>query len=124
MKNKIMKFLEGRYGVDIFGRDLLFLSVFILVLNLFVKSSMLSFLPTLISLYVIFRTLSKNFKKRYNENRVYTLMKMKLRHNTVDRIKYKYFRCDHCNKRIRVPRRKGKIVVTCPRCNYKFDAKT
>lgn len=124
MKDKLLKFLEGRYGVDILGRDLLILSIVIMVINIFVKSQLLGLVPSLISFYVIFRTLSKNFPKRYNENRVYALFKQRIKTNTLDRKKFKYFTCKNCKQKIRVPKGRGKITITCPRCNNKFDKKT
>lgn len=124
MKDKLLRFLEGRYGVDVLGRDLLVASIAIMILNMFIKSQVLGLIPSIISFYVIFRTLSKNFPKRYNENRIYSLFKQRLRTNTLDRKKFKYFRCKNCNQKVRVPRGKGKVTITCPRCNNKFDKKT
>ena len=124
MKAKLMKFLQGRYGVDVLGRDLLILSIVIMVINIFVKNNILGLIPSVISIYVIFRTLSKNYPKRYNENRVYALFKQRIKTNTLDRKKFRYFTCKECKQKVRVPRGRGKITITCPRCNHKFDKKT
>ena len=37
--------------------------------------------------------------------------------------KHKYFKCPNCKSRLRVPRGRGNITVTCPRCKNKFDKK-
>ena len=124
MRDKLMKFLEGRYGVDVLGRDLLFLSIGIMVLNLFIRSQFLGLVPSIISFYVVFRTLSKNYSKRYNENRIYALFKQRVKTNTLDRKKFRYFTCKKCKQKVRVPKGRGKITITCPRCNHKFDKKT
>ena len=124
MRDKLMKFLEGRYGVDVLGRDLLFLSIGIMVLNLFIRSQFLGLVPSIISFYVVFRTLSKNYSKRYNENRIYALFKQRIKTNTLDRKKFRYFTCKKCKQKVRVPKGRGKITITCPRCNHKFDKKT
>lgn len=124
MRDKLMKFLEGRYGVDVLGRDLLFLSIGIMVLNLFIRSQFLGLVPSIISFYVVFRTLSKNYSKRYNENRVYALFKQRVKTNTLDRKKFRYYTCKKCKQKVRVPKGRGKITITCPRCNHKFDKKT
>ena len=37
---------------------------------------------------------------------------------------YAFFRCPSCREVVRVPRGKGKIRITCPRCGYAFEKKT
>ena len=37
---------------------------------------------------------------------------------------YAFFRCPSCREIVRVPRGKGKIRITCPRCGYAFEKKT
>ena len=32
--------------------------------------------------------------------------------------------CPDCGQRVRVPRGKGKIRITCPNCKSKFDAQS
>ena len=44
-----------------------------------------------------------------------------------DRLKdreHRYFDCPKCRQLVRVPRGKGKIAITCPRCREKFVKKT
>jgi len=67
----------------------------------------------------IFRILSRNTYKRYQENRKFLQF--------FDRIKdrqHRYFDCPKCRQMVRVPRGKGKIAITCPRCKEKFVKKT
>lgn len=33
---------------------------------------------------------------------------------------HRIFRCPNCDQRVRVPRGRGKIEITCPRCGHKF----
>jgi len=45
----------------------------------------------------------------------------------VDRIKdreHRYFDCPKCRQMVRVPRGKGKISITCPKCREKFVRKS
>lgn len=37
---------------------------------------------------------------------------------------YKYYRCPHCSVQLRVPKGKGKICITCPKCHTDFIKKT
>ena len=67
----------------------------------------------------IFRCLSRNTYKRYQENRRY----LALRSRTKDK-NHRYFRCPKCRQQIRVPKGKGKIAITCPKCKEKFIKKT
>ena len=44
-----------------------------------------------------------------------------------DRLKdrqHRYFACPKCRQTVRVPRGKGKISITCPKCREKFIRKT
>ena len=38
--------------------------------------------------------------------------------------KHVYFKCPNCKSRLRVPRGRGNITVTCPRCRHSFDKKS
>lgn len=37
---------------------------------------------------------------------------------------FKFFKCPACRQKIRVPRGKGRIEITCPRCGDRFIKKT
>lgn len=37
---------------------------------------------------------------------------------------YSFFNCPSCKEKIRVPKGKGKIRITCPSCGTKFEEKT
>lgn len=132
LKYKLEQFMRGRYGVDILGRDMLFLSMILLIISFFFRTqAVLRFLPFILIILMYFRMFSKNFSKRYNENRVYTNFRGKLTDpfkkgwkRIKDFPKYKYLKCPECKQQLRVPRGKKSIVVTCPKCLTKFDAKS
>ena len=69
--------------------------------------------------WAIYRALSRNTYKRYQENRKFLLIfdRLKDRNN-------RYFNCPKCHQTVRVPRGKGKISITCPKCREKFIRKT
>lgn len=41
-----------------------------------------------------------------------------------ERKHFKFFKCPACHQKIRVPKGKGRIEITCPRCGEKFVKKT
>ena len=116
-------FMAGRYGTDKLNMTLLWAAVIVMIISLFVSvpllQSLLSCLYYGLMFLAIFRTLSRNTYKRYQENRKYLML--------LDRIKdrqHRYFDCPKCRQVVRVPRGKGKISITCPKCREKFIRKT
>lgn len=41
-----------------------------------------------------------------------------------ERREFLIFRCPNCSQKLRLPKKKGNILVTCPRCLFKFKSKT
>lgn len=131
MKEKFLRFMAGRYGVDQLSRFLSFVALALIVLNLFFRSSVLWILGLAVLVLTYVRMFSKNFEKRRKENERYLQLKYKLTsgfRNWNDRRKqsrdYVFFRCPSCHAMLRVPRGKGKIRVTCRKCGNAFEKKT
>lgn len=117
------KFMQGRYGNDKLNTAILVAGLIISLLQLFMPLFVLKWALMLISYvflgWAIFRMLSRNTYKRYEENRKYLRF--------LDRMKdkeHKYFDCPRCRQSVRVPKGKGKIAITCPKCKEKFIKKT
>ena len=79
----------------------------------------------------MFRFLSRNIAKRRAENDRFLMFwgpfKQKVRRSIQkfrDRKNYKFFHCPACRNVLRVPRGKGKIQITCPKCGERFIRKT
>ncbi len=117
------RFMTGRYGADKLNNLLLGLGLATCFLNLFMTNAVVGLLLTVISyvflLWALFRCFSRNTYKRYRENRKYLLFIERIR----DR-QHRYFSCPRCRQTVRVPRGKGKIAITCPKCKEKFTKKT
>ena len=83
MRDKLNKFMQGRYGADQFARFTMGVALVCIVLALFLrKSPMGGLLDTLglaAIIYTYFRMLSRNIPKRYAENQKYLSMTQKLR---------------------------------------------
>ena len=116
-------FMMGRYGTDKLNNAILWVGVGACLLSLFIRIPLLNLLLTLLSYALmgvaIFRMLSRNTYKRYQENRKYLLFLQRLK----DR-EHRYYTCPRCRQSVRVPKGKGKIAISCPKCKEKFIKKT
>jgi len=117
------RFMEGRYGNDKLNMAILLTGVVMSILSSILGGFLLKVILWALSyglmIWAIFRCLSRNTYKRYQENRRYLQL--------LDRVKdrqHRYYDCPKCRQRVRVPRGKGKISITCPRCKEKFVRKT
>jgi hypothetical protein len=119
IRQAIQRFMLGRYGTDKLNMWILGAGLILCIISLFVPILAVNLALTAGSYILmglaIFRTLSRNTYKRYRENRRFLLF--------LDRIKdrdHKYFDCPRCRQPVRVPKGKGKIMITCPKCKEKF----
>ena len=142
--NWLRRFMYGRYG----GNDQLSMFLFVLYLILLVLGSIFrrgvpgsglsvagTILQTLcwvVVLFYFFRCFSKNIYKRSAENQKFLRMWypvqnyfkfLKLCFRERNGVK-KLYRCPKCHQTIRVPRGRGKIAITCPKCRFEFIKKT
>lgn len=123
LSQRSRQFMAGRYGTDKLNMAILGLGLLFCLLAMFNRRPMLDLLLTVFSYgllgLAIFRMLSRNTYRRYRENRKYLQLK--------DRVKdrqNRYFDCPRCRQTVRVPRHKGKIEITCPKCKEHFVKKT
>ena len=111
-QNALYRFMSGRYGSDQLNNFLLIFALILLILNLFViRNPYLTTIIWIILIINIFRTYSR--KKRINI----------IKSNKNDKM-HKYFLCPNCKQTVRVPRGRGQITITCPKCKQKFDKKS
>ena len=125
------RMLYGRYGMDELGKFLWALVMIMLIVNLFVPNLILTavMLVTIILMYA--RFFSKRYDRRRAENSAYLKLSVPFRRtfSTLylrirDRKSYRYYYCPDCRQRLRVPKGKGMITITCPKCHKKFDARS
>ena len=119
----IQRFMMGRYGTDKLNMWILGGGVILCIVSIFVPVPAVDLALTVLSyclmIWAIFRTFSRNTYKRYRENRRFLMF--------LDRIKdrdHRYFDCPKCRQPVRVPRGKGKIMITCPKCRERFQRKS
>lgn len=131
MREKLQRFMIGRYGVDSFNKFLLGVSFALILIATFIRYPYIDLLGLIVLGYAYFRMLSRNIQKRYRENTVYMQMTAGIRRfvnnkkTHVTQMKtHKFFRCPTCHQDIRVPRGKGQIRITCPKCRAEFERRT
>lgn len=142
-REKLMRWMVGRNGVDELARAEMWIVMAGLVLSIFIR--VLYFPTLLLMVHTYFRVFSRNTSKRYAENQKWRDMCCRLRNRTkggsgaVGRILnmplrgvrllkkrwrergvYRYFKCPQCKQKVRVPAGHGKICITCPRCRTEF----
>ena len=135
MKDWFERFMRGRYGVDHFSHFLLYVAMILMVVQLFIRNSIvrlvLSILVVIILAYAYVRIFSRNHYKRYSENEAYLkycnqikCLFSRERSRMQQRKTHRIFKCPNCGQSIRVPKGKGKIAITCPMCKTEFIKKT
>ena len=116
-------FMAGRYGTDKLNMVILSAGLVICLISPFVNSVRVQLLLTAVSyglmIWALFRGFSRNTYKRYQENRKFLQFFERLK----DR-EHRYYDCPKCRQVVRVPRGKGRIAITCPRCRERFVRKT
>lgn len=137
--NKVM---YGRHGGDQLSVAMLVLYCVLLIFSNIFRSPILFILAAAVLIWSLWRMLSRNHEQRWKENAwflkwwspVWNWMRsissrfkaaqdfatMKAR----DRDVCRYYKCPKCKNTLRVPKGKGKIVITCPVCHTEFTKKT
>ena len=129
--NWLKKFMSGRYGTDQLSLALLILSIVLSIIVRFTGIPLLAIIVYIPLGLCIFRMLSKNTKKRSMENYkfhmlispAYSWLK-KVQRKITESKTYRFFKCPACKAELRLPKGKGSIVITCPKCKHEFKAKT
>lgn len=129
--NGLRRFMYGRYGFDQYSRGLIIVALLLSLAASFSRFPLLMLISYIPLIFIVFRTLSKNIGKRTRENQAYCRMTFGLK-TKLNNLKlaligtktHKYYKCPHCKQSIRVPRNKGKICITCPKCKAEFTRRT
>jgi len=119
----LRNFMVGRYGTDKLNMVILCAGLVACLVSAFIDSVQVNLLLTAVSyglmIWALYRSFSRNTYKRYQENRKFLQF--------FDRLKdreHRYYDCPKCRQVVRVPRGKGKIAITCPKCRERFVKKT
>jgi len=121
----------GRYGPDHLNIALIVTSLVLSLLNGIIGFAPVLYMSYVVFVLAIFRMLSRNIPRRRAENdrfiRYWWPVRTKIgravaniRHGKTHR----FIRCYGCGNTLRVPKGKGRLQITCPRCGERFIKKT
>lgn len=127
-RQKFERFMYGRYGTDKLSVVMIWSSLSVMIVNSFINSLVLYIIQMLLLGYAFFRMFSRNVGKRYEENRKFEVLIGKILSSLkLHRLKQKekkthvFTKCPHCKVNLRLPRKKGKHTVNCPKCHKRFE---
>jgi len=131
LRGAFQNLMQGRHGADQLGFVLVYGGLIVYVLGALFGLGILTLLGLACWGWGLFRMLSKNRTKRFEENRKYLELKNKLtlelkqaQNRFKNRKQYCYFRCPQCKSRLRLPRHLGEVTARCKNCGNSFPKKT
>lgn len=135
MKEKFRQFMTGRYGTDQLSRFIMGCGLVTLVLYMITRGNLWYYLTFGLLIWNYARAFSRNYNKRYQENLKFLELKSQVMakfpgrsqsgsyHQAKDTT-HRIYKCPFCSQKVRVPRGKGKISITCPKCHKDFIKRT
>ena len=131
MREKLRRFMISRYGTDGLNQFLSIASLVLLLIAIVSRISLFTWLSAAPLLFCCYRTFSRNISKRTEENYKFYTLKDRvdnkfrgLKEQWANRKVYHYYRCPQCRQKLRVPRGRGRIQISCPRCGTQFIKKS
>lgn len=133
LKNRIVRFMYGRYGNDNLNRFLLVVYIALVIVGMFLRGiakTVVLALALVCALAIFFRMFSKNIYKRSAENRKFLALRAKIKNFFAlrksmwrDRKTHSYKKCPYCKAVLRLPKKRGEHRVDCPKCKREFKVK-
>ena len=131
MREKLRQFMIGRYGTDGLNQFLSIASLVLLLIAIISRVSLFTYLGAALLIFCYYRTFSRNISKRTEENYKFYTLKDRVdnkfkgwKEQWANRKVYHYYRCPQCRQKLRVPRGRGRIQISCPRCGPQFIKKS
>ena len=131
MREKFMRFMQGRYGADQLYRALLIGGAVLVILSGWIFQRVFLTVGWFLIILALARAFSRDCSRRYGENQKFLefIVNFKRlwgrqRYVMEQRKDYHIYTCPQCKQKIRIPRGKGKIEISCPKCQNKFVKKS
>ena len=131
MREKLRQFMIGRYGTDGLNQFLSIASLVLLLIAIISRVNLFPYLGAALLIFCYYRTFSRNISKRTEENYKFYTLKDRVdnkfkgwKEQWANRKVYHYYRCPQCRQKLRVPRGRGRIQISCPRCGTQFIKKS
>ena len=131
MREKFLHFMQGRYGADQLYRVMLIGGAVLVILSNFIFEVFFLLLGWILVVLAFVRAFSRDYSRRYVENQKFLELTGKIRkvfgkqrYVMEQRKDYHIYTCPQCRQKIRMPRGKGKVEISCPKCHTKFIKKS
>ena len=131
MREKFLHFMQGRYGADQLYRVMLIGGAVLVILSNFIFEVFFLLLGWILVVLAFVRAFSKDYSRRYAENQKFLELTGKIRkvfgkqrYVLEQRKDYHIYTCPQCRQKSRMPRGKGKVEISCPKCHTKFIKKS
>ena len=131
MKERMQRFMAGRYGNDQLNQFIFIVAIISMVLEIITRQSLFYTLTLVLLILAYVRVFSRNINKRYEENMKFLQKKdailnkfRKQKYYAAQRRNFHIYTCPQCKQKIRIPKGKGKICITCPKCRTSFIKKS
>ena len=131
MKERMQRFMAGRYGNDQLNQFIFIVAIISMVLEIITRQSLFYTLTLVLLILAYVRVFSRNINKLYEENMKFLQKKdailnkfRKQKYYAAQRRNYHIYTCPQCKQKIRIPKGKGKISITCPKCRTSFIKKS
>ena len=127
VRTSLNKFMEGRYGTDQLGLGLIAAALVFSILGMFAWR-WANVVSLVLLAVVIYRMLSTNIAARQHENDAALALLAK----PVSAVRRRltmwensdtkaYVRCPHCHTQFALPKGRGRLRATCPKCGEKSE---
>lgn len=131
LRARMQQWMSGRYGFDELSRTLMYAGVILMLVSFVPALSFLSFPALVLVLWSSIRSYSKKIERRQAERAAYLRFTGKIRSwfqlrkkIFQERKTHRYIRCKQCKTMMRVPKGRGTIRISCPKCHSETIKKT
>ncbi|MBO4562856.1 MAG: zinc ribbon domain-containing protein [Clostridia bacterium] len=142
-REKMRRFLSGRYGGDGLTTVLSVVSLASFIIAVIIRAAAPDTAGTIVGgvfyalalaslAFSTFRIMSRDLTARRAEYDWYRRkiadparrLKNEMKTRSAQRRTHRFFKCPKCRQTVRVPKGKGKVRITCPKCGEVFTRKT